>query len=206
MSRPNYFRYKRRLSWCEQDRPHDLDAFAATGRYGAGAYPRIENVLSLLAKKHAPDAELAIHLKDNTDDIEVALRDLAMKIGNEINEWDLIEFMLIFFVSVTSTRWFQHNYLRRWVGLSVEEAANILDWRHQTVHSYNQVRSGGFDVMWANKLLGPFCHESFIVIFHLDEQINIWFSPNLHCDTALTHPEAHIYDSRWYHIASIGVD
>jgi len=42
--------------------------------------------LSLLAKKHAPDAELAIHLKDNTDDIEVALRDLAMKIGNEINE------------------------------------------------------------------------------------------------------------------------
>ena len=101
------------MSGCEQDRPHNLDAFATTILYEARAYLRVENVSSLFARKHGPDAELAIHLKDDTDDIEVALCDLAMKIGNEINESDLIISTIFFVVSITSTRRFQHSYLRR---------------------------------------------------------------------------------------------
>jgi len=184
----------------------DLYDFAATGRYGADAYPRVENVLSLFARKHAPDAELAIHLKDDTDDIGIVLCDLTMKVENEINESDLLESTFVFDASINTARRIAYAAPQLRVGLSVGEAAIASDSRHPTVYSYDEIRSVGFDVVWADEWLGSLYTEGFVAQCHADDRSIMCVSPELHRDTTPMHPAASNYASRWPTIVTIGVD
>jgi glycerophosphoryl diester phosphodiesterase len=184
----------------------DLYDLAETGPYGESAYPRLEDVLSLFSMAHTQDAELAIHVKDDKDGLEIALRDLAASVENRIEESCLLESIFVFDVSIDSAQRFAEIAPRMRVGLSVGEAEFISEGRHPTVYSYDQVRSVQFDIVWADEWLGSLYSESLVARCHADDRSIICVSPELHRHTTPMHPGAHNYASRWPTIASMGVD
>jgi hypothetical protein len=155
---------------------------------------------------HTQDAELAIHVKDDKDGLEIALRDLAASVENRIEESCLLESIFVFDVSIDSAHRFAEIAPRMRVGLSVGEAEFISVERHPTVYSYDQVRSVPFDIVWADEWLGSLYSESLVARCHADDRSIICVSPELHRHTTPMHPGAHNYASRWPTIASMGVD
>ena len=184
----------------------DLYDRAETGPYGEDAYPTLERVLSRFAGEHAPDAELAMHLKESRDGLEMALRDLVASVDDRFDATDLFESVFVFDASMASARRFADCAPRLRVGLSVGDDEFAPDERHPTVYAYDQVRSLDFEIVWADEWLGSLYSEAFVDRCRADGRTVICISPELHRNPTPMLPDADAYASRWPSLATIGVD
>jgi glycerophosphoryl diester phosphodiesterase len=184
----------------------DLYDRAETGPYGEDAYPTLEHVLSRFAGKHAPGAELAIHLKESSDGLETDLRDLVASVDDRFDTTDLFESVFVFDAPMASSQRFADRTPRLRVGLSVGDDEFAPDERHSTVYTYDQVRSLDFEIVWADEWLGSLYSEAFVNQCRADGRTVICISPELHLHTTPMHPDAEAYTSRWQSLATIGAD
>jgi glycerophosphoryl diester phosphodiesterase len=169
--------------------------------------PTLREVLDVFVATSSADTHLALHLKGDGWDGQVADLLDTIRAYDEDSSLDLFNQIFVFDVTVDTAQRFAAAEPPVSIGLSIGESEHFPTDRNPTIYRYEDVRDLDFwDVVWADEWTGGLYTTEFIRQVRADDRAVICVSPELHAGTDPSHPQHDSPADVWEKLIHLNVD